>query len=285
MNRFLCLLAASLLCLFNGANAETLSFTTYYHNDYLGSPVAATDERNELLWRAHFRPFGERQEDTSTVRFGSVGYTGHAQDEASELIYAGARHYDPILGRFLSVDPAAVQVQSPVTFNRYAYGNNNPHRYIDPDGRMSDDAILHGGWTPGFEVHIYNGPGGVGPINGLKGGLAPQGELVSNPVLKGADVKSGSGRAGKQAKLRDLANDDKLGSADRGWIKQELNSIERGHRNSIRNPPGKDLAHERGREAAKGYNYEHSKLQDRKLHRTQHKYDDFGRKNKERPVQ
>jgi RHS repeat-associated protein len=92
------------------------------------------------------------------------------------------------------------------------------------------------------------------------------------------------GRAGKQTRLRELANDDKLGSADRGWIKQEMNSIERGQRSSIRNPPGKDLAHERGREAAKGYDYSHSNLQDRDLHRLQHKYDDFGRANKERPL-
>jgi hypothetical protein len=93
-----------------------------------------------------------------------------------------------------------------------------------------------------------------------------------------------TGRAGKQARLRELANDPKLGSADRGWIKQEINSIERGQRSSIRNPPGKDLAHERGREAAKGYDYRHSRLQDRDLHRLQHKYDDFGRANVERPV-
>jgi hypothetical protein len=82
-----------------------------------------------------------------------------------------------------------------------------------------------------------------------------------------------------------LANDPKLGRADRGWIKQEQNAIERGNRKTIRNPPGKDLAHERGREAAKGYGYKYSNLQDRKLHRLQHKYDNFGRKNKERPPQ
>ncbi|WP_082270510.1 SpvB/TcaC N-terminal domain-containing protein [Leptospira interrogans] len=93
------------------------------------------------------------------------------------------------------------------------------------------------------------------------------------------------GRLGKQQRLRELANDDKLSSADRGWIKQEMNSIARGKRDSIRNPPGKDLAHERGREAAKGYGYEYSNLQDRDLHRSQHKYDNFGRKNKERPVE
>ena len=35
----------------------------------------------------------------------------------------------------------------------------------------------------------------------------------------------GPGRAGKQKRLRELMNDDKVSSADRGWIKQEINSI------------------------------------------------------------
>jgi hypothetical protein len=83
--------------------------------------------------------------------------------------------------------------------------------------------------------------------------------------------------------LRELAEHDKLGSSDRGWIKQEMNSIERGQRKTICNPPGKDLAHERVREAAKGYDYSHSNLQDRDLHQLQHSYDDFGRANTERP--
>ncbi|MDP3930236.1 MAG: polymorphic toxin type 8 domain-containing protein, partial [Bacteroidota bacterium] len=63
------------------------------------------------------------------------------------------------------------------------------------------------------------------------------------------------GRSGKQEKLRELVSDPKLGKSDKGWIKQEMNQIDRGKRTNIRNPPGKDLAHERGREAAKGYSY------------------------------
>ncbi|SBS36452.1 Adenosine monophosphate-protein transferase and cysteine protease IbpA precursor [Marinomonas spartinae] len=109
-------------------------------------------------------------------------------------------------------------------------------------------------------------------------GKASNGRITSESVV----TKTG-GRSGKQARLKELGDDPKLGEADRGWIKQEKNSIARGNRKTIRNPPGKDLAHERGREAAKGYGYEHSNLQDRKLHRLQHKYDNFGRKNKERP--
>ena len=119
--------------------------------------------------------------------------------------------------------------------------------------------------------------------------------MIKNPKKLGQKLLSSGddvvttgtslGRAGRQARLRELGDDPKLGSADKGWIRQESNSIERGQRSSIRNPPGKDLAHERGRESAKGYSYKHSNLQDRDLHRTQHKYDDFGRKNAERPLE
>ena len=41
--------------------------------------------------------------------------------------------------------------------------------------------------------------------------------------------------------------------------------------------------YERGREAAKGYSYKYSNLQDRDLHRMQHKYDNNEKINKERP--
>jgi RHS repeat-associated protein len=92
------------------------------------------------------------------------------------------------------------------------------------------------------------------------------------------------GRSGRQARLKELSKDDKLGAADKGWLQQEMNSIERGQRASIRNPPGTELAHERGREAAKGYDYSRTQLQDRDLHKLQHKYDEFGRANKERPL-
>ncbi len=107
------------------------------------------------------------------------------------------------------------------------------------------------------------------------------------PLPKGVLKKAinNVGRSGKQVKLKSLASDPKVSSADKGWIKSELNQIEKGKRKTVRNPPGKDLAHERGREAAKGYDYEHSNLQDRDLHRLQHKYDSNGKKNKERVVE
>lgn len=86
---------------------------------------------------------------------------------------------------------------------------------------------------------------------------------------------SKAGRAGKQARLRELVDDPNASAADRGWIRQELNSIDRNQRSSIRVPPGKNLAHRRGFEAKKGYGYEYSDLQDIYLHKLQHKHEGY----------
>jgi RHS repeat-associated protein len=45
------------------------------------------------------------------------------------------RYYDPVAGRFLSTDPVVTDNNSGASFSRYTYANNNPYRYIDPDGR------------------------------------------------------------------------------------------------------------------------------------------------------
>ena len=44
--------------------------------------------------------------------------------------------------RFLSVDPVGFKEGNPMSFNRYAYANNNPYKYVDPDGREVVTATL-----------------------------------------------------------------------------------------------------------------------------------------------
>lgn len=47
------------------------------------------------------------------------------------------RYYDQGVGRFLSVDPVTVSSVNGGNFNRYWYANNNPYRFVDPDGRLA----------------------------------------------------------------------------------------------------------------------------------------------------
>lgn len=146
---------------------------------------------------------------------------------------------------------------------------------------------------PGQNVNMQTMDGTDDPIfNILTLGMGSRISKADDAIDITLTLAKKAGRLGKKAKLRELADDDKLGRADRGWLRQELNEILRGKRSKggkgpkkrhIRNPPGKDLAHERGREAAKGFSYYWSKLQDRILHRRQHKHDNNGKKNKPRP--
>jgi RHS repeat-associated protein len=87
--------------------------------------------------QAVYYPFGltRYEQNGSQVHY---RFTGHEQD-ASGLLYANARYYEPVTGRFISVDPLYVEsplkgIKNPQLLNLYAYALNNPGRYTDPDG-------------------------------------------------------------------------------------------------------------------------------------------------------
>ncbi|WP_295033656.1 RHS repeat-associated core domain-containing protein [Shewanella sp.] len=107
----------------------------YQHTDMLGTPVMETDESGYVISRSVYEPFGKRLGGEKA----GLGYTGHLQDEDLGLTYMQARYYDPLIGRFYSNDP--VGFRDVHSFNRYAYGNNNPYRYTDPTGMASNDFI------------------------------------------------------------------------------------------------------------------------------------------------
>jgi RHS repeat-associated protein len=115
------------------ASALAASTVTYFHNDLTGSPVAATNEAGAVIWREGYRPFGERLQAPATDN--QVWFTSRRQDPETGLVYMGARYYDPVAGRFLSPDPVHFVEGNIHSFNRYAYANNNPYAYVDPDGR------------------------------------------------------------------------------------------------------------------------------------------------------
>jgi len=95
--------------------------------DYLpyGEEIAAGIGGRSALWGGCS---GVRQKFTGKER-------GDAGSENS-LDYFGARYFSGAQGRFTSPDPfmASANLADPQTWNRYAYGRNNPLRYNDPLG-------------------------------------------------------------------------------------------------------------------------------------------------------
>ncbi|MDF3202962.1 RHS repeat-associated core domain-containing protein [Pseudomonas sp. 1912-s] len=108
---------------------------TYFHNDISGSPMAASDAAGNLLWKENYKPYGEKLNQSAPSSSNKIGYHGKPFDDGTGLSYMGARYYDPVLGRFMGVDPQDPTPNKIHSINRYAYTNNNPYRFVDPDGR------------------------------------------------------------------------------------------------------------------------------------------------------
>ena len=69
------------------------------------------------------------------------------------MLWYGSRHYDPELGRFIQPDSIVpVASQGVQAYDRYAYVNNNPVRYTDPSGHMTDESE-GGNYTWQEQIH------------------------------------------------------------------------------------------------------------------------------------
>ncbi|MGH8480804.1 MAG: RHS repeat domain-containing protein, partial [Gammaproteobacteria bacterium] len=182
--------------------AQGVEVVTYYHNDALGSPIIATDQQGRVVWRKSYAPYGQPIGQTAP---NEPGYTGKFEEPDLGIQYFGARWYDPRIGRFLAIDPAGFDPQNPQSFNRYAYANNNPYRYVDPDGRWAEDVVLGvpsvALGTASLSENIANGNWGSAAVDavgiigdvagiatpGIPGGAglairAARGAAVTNPI-------------------------------------------------------------------------------------------------------
>ncbi|CAL9646915.1 hypothetical protein SUDANB120_06503 (plasmid) [Streptomyces sp. enrichment culture] len=145
----------------------------YVSADHHNTGTTAIDTATLQVQRRVTKPFGEDRGANPATWPGERGFVGGVQDKTTGLTHLGAREYDPILGRFLSVDPLMV-TDDPRQHNAYQYANNSPLTEWDPTGEALEECksgmykCTNGGTKPtgygtNYEREVKNSGGTLSP--------------------------------------------------------------------------------------------------------------------------
>ena len=154
--------------------------TTYYYllRDYLGNITHQVNTSNVVVAEYNFDAWGRRRsaddwsytlDGNDLALFADRGFTGHEYLPWFNLYNMNGRMYDPLVGRFLNVDPYVQMPDYTQNYNRYSYCLNNPLKYTDPSGNKYKQYMDA---TYGEGNYYYRGdaPGSWGPYNRNGGG-------------------------------------------------------------------------------------------------------------------
>ena len=121
----------------------TSSGALLYVTDYLGSVRAVVNGSNGAIYKASdYSTFGSESEAGAmqtapipsglTLRDGYTGKEAQTPDFTTGYTDFGARQYSPTLRRWMTPDPLSEKYYG---VSPYAFCNNNPVNFVDPDGR------------------------------------------------------------------------------------------------------------------------------------------------------
>jgi RHS repeat-associated protein len=124
------------VCVRTGTTAAAYS---YLFSDHLGTGTLTLNNNGQNpTWRA-FTPYGGPRGPQPASWPDKHGYLGKPTDSTTGLTILGARHYDPDVGRFISVDPL-LDATDPNQIGGYTYAGDDPVNRSDPDGLNAYDS-------------------------------------------------------------------------------------------------------------------------------------------------
>ena len=121
-------------------NNTTKEETFFYHSDHLGSTSYITDDKANITQYDAYLPYGELLVDEhSSSEDLPYKFNGKQFDEETGLYYYGARYMNPMASIWYGVDPLAEKYPN---VNGYCYTMDNPIKYLDPNGKQSENSII-----------------------------------------------------------------------------------------------------------------------------------------------
>ncbi|MGW7172124.1 polymorphic toxin-type HINT domain-containing protein [Streptomyces xanthophaeus] len=155
---------------------------TFTLTDHHGTGTTqVTADTTQTITRRKTGLFGEARGAQPATWTGEKSFIGATKDNDSGLTHIGAREYDPLIGRFISIDPI-MDLTDAQQLHGYTYANQNPFTYWDPTGLRLDDGTGHS-----------EKPDGSSPANPLTpGARAPRASAYD--CNKDPDCRKDSGR-------------------------------------------------------------------------------------------
>lgn len=106
----------------NRTGTDTL---TWLAADRHGTSALAVESTTQSVTKRYNTPFGGNRSGGTGTWADDKGFLGKTSDTDTGLTHLGAREYDPVTGRFISVDPVLSTDQGQ-SLNGYTYANDNP---------------------------------------------------------------------------------------------------------------------------------------------------------------
>jgi RHS repeat-associated protein len=114
---------------------QSTSATEYFLTDALGSVRQLTNSDGEITLNRSYDPYGNvlaSSGDGESV----FAFTGEQVDSYSGLLNLRSRMYSLSIGRFMSRDTWPGDLNQPISYNAWLYGNSNPIKYVDSSGNV-----------------------------------------------------------------------------------------------------------------------------------------------------
>lgn len=165
----------------------------FVERDPIGSVILITDSEGIKQAEYSYDAWG-RADSLQIENFPLFwrGFAGYEYLPGFEIYNAGARLYDPVLGRFLSPDPYVTDPLSTLALNRYLYCLNNPLRYSDPNGEfvLTTALIIGAAIGVGVGIGLWQGYE-IGRRHGAEG-WKMAGYMIGGGLIGGLSSAAGS---------------------------------------------------------------------------------------------